>query len=310
LTYIKIRNDRGATLAANGISAMKTILVPAGGGASDDGVFETALAAARPLGAHLDFYHIRVAAGEAATNAPHAGFAMGAALHSTLNQIYADADVRLNAARDHVEQFCRKRGIPMVEQPHACRDVSACWSEESGESMPLMIRRARHSELVVLGRRRTHNLLPADLLERLLLRSGRPILVAPPVAAQTLVGTVLVCWKECAEAAHAVTAAMPLLRHAARVVVAGVSEDGDSDARAAVEGLARNMHWQGIKAEPQCVAPDGRPVATVLRATAQELQADLVVMGGYSHSRIREIIFGGCTDAFLRAADCAVLLVH
>lgn len=288
---------------------MRTILVPAGGSESDKTIFETALLAARSLSAHLDFYHVRVTAGEAALNAPYAGFAMGAGLSNTLDQLQAEANVRLNAARETVEKFCGRHRIPILDKPHGRNEVSASWCEEAGESMPLMIRRARHSDLVIIGRKHADH-LPNDLLERLLLESGRPILVSAPDATPTPIKTAMVCWKECAQAAHAVTAAMPLLRCAARVVVVSVAENGDDDAVTAVDGLARQMLWHGIHAHAQCIAPDGRSVANVLMAAATDCKADLVVMGGYSHSRIREIIFGGCTDAFLRTADRAVLLVH
>ena len=289
---------------------MKTILVPAGGGDSDSGIFETALAAARPLAAHLDFYHVKIEAGEAAINTPHAGFVMGRAVNNTLDRLHADTQSRFKAARDHVEEFCRKYDIPMLDRPNGRTEVSASWTDESGDSTPLIIRRARHSDLVVAGRRRSRNHLPDDLLERLLIKSGRPILVAPSSAAQSLTGTAMVCWKECAEAAHAVTAAMPLLRHAGQVVIVAVSEDDDYSALASVDDLARRMAWHGIHAQPQCIAPNGRAVAQVLSGAARDLRADLVVMGGYSQSRIKEMIFGGCTETFLRAAECAVMLVH
>jgi len=289
---------------------MRKILVLAGGSDSDNGSFETALSAAKSLAAHLDFYHIKVASGEAAVNTPHAGFAMGAGLYNTLDQLHVDAQARLIAARDHVEKFCSRHQIPMCDRPHMRAEVSACWCEEAGESMPSIIRRARYSDLVVVGRKKYRDLLPNDLLEQLLLKSGRPILVAPSRATGTLIGTVMVCWKECAEAAHAVTAAMPLLRRAGKVLVVSVSENDDDGALAAADGLVRHLLWHGIHAQPRCIMLEGHSIASELLSAAEEYQADLVVMGGYSHSRIREIIFGGCTEAFLRTSECAVLLVH
>ena len=289
---------------------MKTILVPAGGSDSDLGIFETALAAARPFAAHLDFYHVKVDAGEAVVNTTHAGFAMGPGLQNTLELLHSDAEARAAAARAHVEQFCTQNNIPMRERPSVRKEVSGFWTEEAGESVPLFIRRARYSDLVVMGRRRSRNQLPENLLERLLLRSGRPILVAPARARPTLLGTAMICWKESAEAVRAVAAAIPLLRNAEQVLIVGVSEANDADTLAAVDSLARHLAWHGVRAQPRCIAPNGRTVASALYAAAQDFGVDLVVMGGYSHSRIREMIFGGCTDAFLRAADAAVLLVH
>jgi hypothetical protein len=87
-----------------------------------------------------------------------------------------------------------------------------------------MIFCARHYDLVVVGRRTGPNGLPPNLIERILLGSGRPLLIAPPRPPSLLLGTVMVCWKETAEAARAVAAAMPLLANAERVVL-GVSKN-------------------------------------------------------------------------------------
>lgn len=288
---------------------MRTIMVPARGSEAEESVFETALAAAKPLDAHLDFYHIKMDVGEAAANAPYVGFAMGSGLAHALDELQAEQNTRSFAARDHVAKFCRRHGVPLLERSQKGQALSASWSEESGELLPLIMARARHSDLVVLGRPRPGERLPADLPERLLLESGRPILLAPSRAVDTLTGTIMVCWKECREAAHALTAAMPLIRRATRVVLASVVENDAEDTIVAVNGLASQMRWQGIHAELRCIASEGRAIAAVLSSAAQECAADLVVMGGYTHSRIREIIFGGCTEAFLRA-DRAVLLVH
>ena len=290
--------------------SIKTILVPAGGSESDHGLFETALAAAAPFAAHLDFYHVIVDACEAARNIPHAGFAMGAGLVNALTELQAEEQGRLLAARDHVEMFCRQHGVAMRDKPQDRNAISASWCEESGDSLSLIMGRARCSDLVVMGRSQHRNHLPENLLERLLLESGRPILVAPVEAARALNGTIMVCRKGCREAVHAVTAAMPLLRQVARVFIINVAEDADDGGMAAADLLARQMLWHGIHAATRHVASDGRPVADTLLSVARELDAGLMVMGAYSRRRISELLFGGCTQSFLRAADCAILLAH
>ncbi len=290
--------------------SIKTILVPAGGSDSDYCIFETALALASPLAAHLEFYHVVVDALEAATHMPHAGFAMGAGLANSLSELRASEQTRLLAARDHVEIFCRKNGIVMCGKPQARSEVSARWCEESGDSLSRIMHRVRCSDLVVMGRSKHCNHLPENLLDRLLLESGRPILLAPSQNDRKVYDTIMVCWKECREAVHAITAAMPLLRRALQVVIVTVSEDGDDEGIAAADGLARQMLWHGIHAKPCHLAADGRLIAKVLASVARDYQADLIVMGAYSRSRLTELIFGGCTDAFLRAADCPVLLAH
>jgi nucleotide-binding universal stress UspA family protein len=290
--------------------SIKTILVPAGGSESDHGIFETALVAAAPFAAHLDFYHVIVEAGEAAANIPHAGFAMGAGLVNALAELRTEERTRWRAARDHVESFCHHNGIALREKLQDRSQVSASWSEESGNSTSLIIHRARCSDLIIMGRKTHNNHLPDNLVERLLLESGRPILLVPSHAAHSLYGTIMVCWKNCREAAHAVTAAMPLLRQAARVFIVSVSENDDDEETAAVDGVARQMRWHGIHAVPERLRFDGRPIARILSSAARDYKADLMVMGGYSRNPLAEFIFGGCTDTFLRAADRPILLVH
>ena len=123
--------------------SIKAILVPAGGSESDRRIFETALAAAKPFAAHLDFYHVIVDACEAAENTPHVGFAMGAGLVDTLTELRTEEQGRLSAARDQVEMFCRQHSIAMREKPQDGNAISASWCEESGDSLSLLMRRAR-----------------------------------------------------------------------------------------------------------------------------------------------------------------------
>jgi len=146
-------------------------------------------------------------------------------------------------------------------------------------------------------------------LRLLLLESGRPIMVAPARARPSLTGTVMLCWKEAREPARAATAAMPFLAKAERVVV--VTVNGPSWER--TDGLADLVHqlgWHRIRAEPRVVSSAGRPVAEVLASTADDLKADLLVMGGYGHRPLREDLFGGCTRSFLEGAAVPVLALH
>jgi nucleotide-binding universal stress UspA family protein len=287
---------------------MKTILVPAAGSDSDLAPFETALAAARPLGAHLDFLHIRISAGEAAPFIPHLGFARGAAIHAALHKLEDLAETRSAAAARQVHEFCRRHAIVLGDPPQR-RGLSAAWREEPDDPVGRLMRHARHHDLIVLGRRtRRDDGLPDDLIEQLLLACGRPVLLAPPEPPASLLGSVMVCWQETAGAARALGAALPLLAKSRRVLIARV-EDG-SAAREDGAEVAQYLAWHGIDAQPCAIPPDGRPAAELIGEAAAAANVDLLVMGGYSHSPTRELLFGGCTVAFIARADRAVLLMH
>jgi len=77
-----------------------------------------------------------------------------------------------------------------------------------------------------------------------------------------------------------------------------------------MDEIARQCAWNGIAVETKIIAPDGRPVQDVLAAAARAYEADLIVMGAYGHSRLREMLFGGCTRAFISSANKPVLLMH
>jgi nucleotide-binding universal stress UspA family protein len=112
-----------------------------------------------------------------------------------------------------------------------------------------------------------------------------------------------------ADAARAVTAAAAFLAQAKRVVFVGVAERSENTA-AAIDNVARQFAWCGIPAEVQVITPNGRSVQESLATAAQGCASDLVVSGAYGHSHLREVVFGGCTQSFIRHFDRPVLLMH
>ncbi len=291
---------------------IRSILVTASGSESDTPVFETALAAARPLSAHLDFVHVLPTLGDAALNTPHTDFAMGRGLVKSLDAVKTEIVRRSRASERHFQEFCERHSLPIIDKPQPVSDgVSASWEQVSGDALECLTFRARHRDLVLMGRMKGPNGLPNDLLELILIRSGRPLLIAP-ASGSDIAGTAVVAWKESAEAARAVAAALPLLKKAERVVLVAI-EESEPAADAAREGLretARQLAWHGIAAETQFIPSARRPIAEVLTSVAIARHASLIIMGGYGHNRMRQIVFGGCTQHFLRDAPVAVFLVH
>jgi len=288
---------------------MKSFLVPIGGSATDEAVLETALAAARPFAAHLQFLHIRLGLGQAAQHTPHVAFVSGPALQDALQQLAAEGCARSAAAVQHVHDFCARSNIELRDVPTGSQAVTASCREEEGDALERVVFHARHNDLVVIGRSSKPNGLPPDFLELLLMGSGRPVLIASPVPAQTVTGTIMVCWRESADAARAVTAAAPFLDRAKRLVFVGVAETGAVSAEALNE-VACQFAWSGISSEVQVISPNGRPVQELLAGAARACAADLIVAGAYGHSRLREVVFGGCTQSFIRHCDRPVLLMH
>lgn len=291
---------------------MRTILVLAGGSKTDEQVFATALAAARPIGANLEFFHVRIATSEAARNTPHVDFARGAAIATSYRVIDRDMTARSATALRDFKAFCAREGIPLAVGPAgvSSKVVSACWCEEQPEdAVSAIMLHARHNDLTVCGRPRSSNGLPRSLLEQLVLESGRPVLIAPAHGPRRPSGTAVVCWKESPEAVRALAVAMPLLKASRHVVILS-AEEGREIRGEAANGLAARLKWHDIEAMMQRLPADGRSVAQRLSQAATDLDADLVVLGAFGHSRVRENILGGCTRQFLEEGDRPILLMH
>jgi nucleotide-binding universal stress UspA family protein len=144
-----------------------------------------------------------------------------------------------------------------------------------------------------------------------MLQSGRPVLVAPPAGGRLALEAVVVAWKDTREARRAISDALPLLRSAGEVVVmevCGSDEAGDAGVHVAsvVKGLARH----GVKARAKVQTAPPERVATELNIEAQAIGADLIVAGGYGHTRIGEWVFGGVTFDLLNYPERFVLLSH
>jgi nucleotide-binding universal stress UspA family protein len=184
--------------------------------------------------------------------------------------------------------------------------MSASWREEPGNGEKPFITRARVHDLVVMGRFTRPNGLPPNLLRFLLVECGRPMLIAAAQAPRRL-GTIMLAWKDAREPARALTAAMPLLIEAERVVVAEIIE-GDPSANDAA-AVATQLKWHGLRAESRTIRADGHPVAALLSSAAEACSADLLVMGSYSTGPLREEIFGGCTRSILNHAPVPVFVL-
>jgi nucleotide-binding universal stress UspA family protein len=286
---------------------IKTILVPASGSSSDETVFVTALAAAKPCSAHLQFYHVRMSEDIAALRTPHLDFCVGSGLTAGLGKVGQNVTALSSQAGAHVRSFCSKHKLLMDDRPARIETVCASYLEEVNEEHERLLTQARHSDLVILGRPRHLDYMPSILIEDLLVGSGRPIIIAPSAPpASPLFKTIIIGWKESAESARAVAAAQPYLEQADRVILLHVVEDETSQPKALTH-LAQQLKWHGVSAEAR-VVPNGKNGVSQLLRQAAELSADLLVVGAFGHSRVRELVFGGVTRSLIDEANVPVFM--
>jgi nucleotide-binding universal stress UspA family protein len=175
---------------------------------------------------------------------------------------------------------------------------------------------ARYADLVIVGQpERGSNDYPFtnDLAHTLVMASGRPVLLVPYAGEVVTLGErVLVAWKDTREAARAVGDAMPLLREAKllQAVTVAPKEDEGVEAFVAEQQLKRYFELHELPGKvKRIVAPDAN-AGEFLLSQAADTSADLIVMGGYSRRRIRELIWGGVTRTMLRSMTVPVLMAH
>ncbi len=294
---------------------IKTIIVPAMGDRGDETRFATALAAARRFGAHIEFLHLRLAPDQAA--ALSAPTEVGIAISGAGAWDIIEEKNRRRASRAHKSfaEFCEHAALPLADRAPGPGpgSVSAAWRETIGEEIDGLIDAARLNDLLVIrsgpqtGAQR-YGLSP-DAAGAVLLRAGRPLLLAPARAPSSLGGTIVVAWKDAADSARAVTAAMPFLGRADRVVILNVEDDAAS-ATGSVDALVERLRWHGLPVIGACIAAGRRSGIEAVVAQARALNADLLVMGGYGHGRMRELVFGGFTRHVLTKAELPVFLFH
>jgi nucleotide-binding universal stress UspA family protein len=291
---------------------IKTILVAATGSESDAASFAAALAIARPLAAHLDVLHVRLDPISIAV-AMTTDVGGGALTAGLIEQLERDAREREARAREIFTRFCAAAGLAEITAPApdgagGPSAASAEWHVETGDEPRWMATYGLASDLIVTPRATAGgDAVARSILETVLLESGRPLVIPAAAPMPAHFARIVIAWKPTSQAARAVAAAMPLLARAKEIIVLTV-EEPDAAHREA-DRLVRNLAWHGIAATTAPLQPGPEGAGATLLAGARD-RADLLVMGGYGHSRLREWVFGGVTQLVLADAPLPVLIAH
>jgi nucleotide-binding universal stress UspA family protein len=287
---------------------LKFVLVPCTGNEADAPVFATALAVARRFGSHLAFLHVRpdVRQEFAALAAAEVGAVGG--IGDTMERMEREASQQEHNAERAWHDFCEREHITLRSVP-PFEGVSAEWISEVGADYAWIAECGRAADLVVAGRARAGGGIAMEVLEAALMDTGRPVLIAPPASPASVGRSITIAWKDTREAGGAVTAALPFIDQAERVVILTVDE-GEGEEDRSPERLRRALRWRNPNVLMHRLVLEQRsPVETLLQAAARA-ESDLLVMGGYGHTRLREAVFGGFTRHVLERATLPVLMSH
>ncbi len=187
------------------------------------------------------------------------------------------------------------------------------WRSAIDDPVDAMTLHARYADLVVIGQtdRAGGSIMAVDFPERLVLAAGRPVLILPSVGSFATIGKrILVAWNATREATRALTDAIPMLRLAEAVNVMAVNPRRGEHGKVPGADIGLYLARHGVRVEVKTDQGAEIDVGNELLSRAADLDADLIVMGGYGHSRLKEWVLGGATRTILESMTAPVLMSH
>ncbi len=280
--------------------ALKDILVHLDAGARSATRLATAAALARRHGARLTGLFV--------VDVPESAFFYGGAVP------YATAGIDL-VAQTRGEIIATSQPVEAQFKELLAREgLEGEWRLYEGRSAQIVALHARYADLTVVGQPNAPDTDNSDdVVVTTLMSSGRPVLIVPYVGSYATAGEhVLVAWNASREATRAINDAMPILRAASKVTVLAINPrhgiHGHGDVPAA--DIALHLARHGVKAEAAHTVSGNIPDGETLLSYAADVSADMIVAGGYGHSRARELVFGGVTQTLLREMTVPIVLSH
>lgn len=285
---------------------LKNLLVHLDDGPRSEMRLAVAIDLARRFSAHLTGLFIVDIPGSDLFYGAGMPFAAGASgMDQMVSSLRGTATARGNAMGTHFRARLEREGL------------AGTWRMIDGETADVLSLHARYADLTILGQPNPeepfHGSSADAVLVSVMLSSGRPVLAVPYAGTfEAVGGYVLVAWNASREATRAVNDALPLLRLAKKVTVLavnpkrGVEGRGDVPAADIVLHLARH----GVMAEAAHTIATDISEGDAILSYAADIGADLIVCGGYGHSRAREMVFGGVTRTLLEEMTVPMLLSH
>jgi hypothetical protein len=217
------------------------------------------------------------------------------------------ANLGSKAARDLFTRTAEKYGYTLAKRPKQGKNNLALWYEMVGTPAKVMSIVGPVSDLIVVSRpkQRSAGRAKAFLLGALL-HSSRPVLILPQKAVNKPSQRIVVAWNQSADAAAVMRASMPLLQQAEQVTLF-TSGPENLPGPKSTYALDYLLHW-GVKAER--MSAKGRNHEQEIEAVMKASKSHLLVMGAYSRSRLRQLLFGGVTEHMLFKTELPVLMLH
>lgn len=285
----------------------KTVFVPMGGSERDRPGLDAAFAMAKRYGAHVDGVFARLDPADAVP-------AVGEGMASTLVDQLIDAAeheslTRLGQAQQFFEEAAKSAGVAIQSDPPSDR-ATAAFTDRIGRDDQVVRWGCGLADVVVVGHEHgSEDGVQLTLtLETALIFGGRPVLLAPHNPPAEIGKTVAIAWNANTQSIRALAAGMPMIKAADTVHI--ISAETRRTDKAAASELAKYLAWHGVSTDIHPLEQTDEHVGAVLLRTAADIGADVLIMGAYSHSRVREMILGGVTRYVLTHAGMPILMAH
>jgi nucleotide-binding universal stress UspA family protein len=274
---------------------------------TNNSVLASALCFARNFGAHIDYIHVKGVPDPYATSMIEA---LPAEVLEDIEKEQARCIQDTETSVQHsFDNFVARENLATHNIPASGDEPSASWVSIIGSTPNVIEERGGAYDLIVVGRPLSSSSSAFAALEAALFATGRPVLLAPPKPPEHIGQSVLIAWNRSAQSARAFHAAKALVLGRAKKIRILSITTGAKQGPPASE-VADNLKRHGIKADTRELAPDFREIGEVLLDEAAEANADLLVMGAFSHGRVRRMIFGGVTKYLLENTTLPVLMAN
>jgi nucleotide-binding universal stress UspA family protein len=285
--------------------AIRKILLPLTGTAAGEAALSTALTIARRWNAHVLALHVRV---DSRDVAPLAGEGLsGAMIEEMMSATEKESSDRAQAVRTMFDRFVVRHDVVLQDAHPSSQHASASFAAVTGREEDIVAQQARLADLTVVPHPDAgEDVSSSDALHAVLFDSGRPVLISPQKAPAQIGTRVCLAWNGTAESASSVMAAMDWMQQAEGVAI--LSADGYQRRGPGAADLMAYLALHGVHAEPITFRSVNGSVGAGLLAAAAEFGCDLLSMGAYSHSRLRQLILGGVTRHVLEHSALPVMM--
>lgn len=287
---------------------IKSILVPIDGSKGSFAALSRAFVVADRFGAHIKALHVMT---HGADIAAAGTYNLPAKLRKT---VVGQADkLALEKAAELQEVFeahCLDNDIPISTKPLKQGGVTAAWQQESGSVDDVLVHHGRVSDVIAVPRPKIKDGVMrrspmGRAIEAILLRTGRPVLIEPPKSNVKKCSRIVLGWNDSLECSRALAMTMPWLDGLDEITVL-VSKKRKANIKPLVEYLG----WYGVKANIVVLDEKGKSIGESMLNVCSEVKADFLVVGGFSHARARQLLFGGVTHHLLLHSNIVTIMAH